>query len=419
MGVVYLIALFSLILWEYRDRLDLISSACDVSDPIPRSALYSAPYKRLLDYATPESAPHVVVIAIPADLEDIQSNICLARSYIADLIRSIASQHPAEIVIDKFYSPSSCTTFPQNTADLLAVVRSLPFPVVVGESTNTAASMRDQSCLVRKPQLDFLAPNVHRGLTRLNIESEKIPLQWRVLPGDAPSAKAEPVDSLAWAAVKAYDPAFAQSPHLNHLLRTGSHPFAKLHIVLPRQTSTALLCSIGTAAMNKRWATVCSQPTIPLDLLGKVVVIGSEQEPDLRQVLGAPVWGFDLQARYIQALLSGSYLRAIPFWLNFVIFAAFVFAIEGLPTLLEVFRPGWRRNRLLAAAFRRRRYVWVIGWTFAFFLLLTIACIAVGYLPPLIVFGDIALVAITRLLFFAAETFETPLVQSHHQEPHP
>jgi len=41
----------------------------------------------------------------------------------------------------------------------------------------------------------------------------------------------------------------------------------------------------------------------------------------------------------------------------------------------------------------------------------TVLALALGYLPPLVVFGDICLVAITRLLLFAAESTGSPLIQ--------
>jgi hypothetical protein len=111
-------------------------------------------------------------------------------------------------------------------------------------------------------------------------------------------------------------------------------------------------------------------------------------------------------------MLSGSYLHALPRWVFLPLFALFVLVIEGVPTLLEVYRPHWKAHPLLTAAFTRRRYVWVIFWTIAFILGLTILCILLRYLPPLALFGDICLIVITRLLFFLAESAEAPLL--HH-----
>jgi hypothetical protein len=422
LGTVYLLALFSLIVWEYRDRFDILSSECDTTKTETASSFYSAPYKRLLRWASSDSAGYVSLIAVPVDLEDIQGNVCQARGYFADMLQTVAAQHPAEIVLDKIYGPTACAASPETTRDLIDVIRSIPVPVIIGESTDAAPKERDDACLIRKPQLDFAAPNVHHGLTRLNVEAEKIPLQWRVLAADSADSHptAQLADSLPLAAVKAYDPDFAQRPRLQSLIASGMQPYAHLTTEIPRQTSTQLFCDAGTPDMRKRWSVDCSAPRKHLNLLGKVVVLGSEQEQDHRLVLGTMLFGCDLQARYIDALLSGSYLREVPFWLAFTLFAAFVFFIEGLPTILEAVRPAWRSNRWIASAFQRRRYAWVIFWALAFLAVPTVLCLFVGYLPPMPVFGDILLVAITRLLFFAAETFEHPLVHSHpHAHPAP
>jgi hypothetical protein len=418
LGIVYLVALSGLIVWEYRDHLDL-GSSCQTAESSAKPAFYTYPYRHFLDWAHADSATEVSVVAIPADLEDIQNNVCQARAYLADMLRSIALQHPAEIVIDKFYGPTTCASAPQSTLELLSVIQSLSVPVVIGESTNKTDTEVDGSCLVRKPQLDFQTSNVRHGITRLNAETEKVPLQWSVLPSNAPGPTPRPqdADSLSWAAVKAYDPAFTQRPRIQALIETGRHPYAKLSIDLPRETSTDLLCDAGTPDIRKRWSVVCSGSMHRANLLGRVVVIGAEEESDRRTTLGMNLWGVDLQARYIQAMLSGSYLRALPLWISFSLFASFIFIIEGLPTLLEAFRPHWKNHPLFSRAFQRRRYVWVLFWSLIFIVLSTVLALALGYLPPLAVFGDIFLVVVTRLLFFAAESTETPFL--HPTDSHP
>jgi hypothetical protein len=412
MGVFYLIAVAGLMVWEFRDHLGILSTHCEAADSEPQSATFSEPYKHLLNWTRRPRSTEVSVIAIPADLADIQGNLCEARAYMADLLDSIAAQHPAEVVIDKFYGPTSCTSSPEATRAFVAAVQTFPAPVVLGESTAKAEKEVDGACLVRKPQLDFASPNVRHGLTRINFETEKVPLQWSVLPaGDpTPTTKSQAADGLAWTAVKT----FAERPRIQELIDSGRHPYANLDITLPRQTSTNLLCVAGSAEIQKRWAVTCTGPIERLPLTGKIVLIGSEDEIDRREVLGSPMYGFDMQARYIQVLLSGSYLRALPFSAGLLTFALFIFIIEGVPTLLEAFRPGWRNIRFVSRAFPRRRYAWVVFWAIATVILTSLVCLALGYLPPLIVFGDIWLVAITRLLLFAAETTETKF---HHSSP--
>jgi len=410
-GVLYLIAICGLIVWEFRDHMDTLSAECKTTDSDPKPPLFSVPYNWLLRWTSAESSDQVSVVAIPNDLDVVQKNICLGRSYLSDLLRSIAAQHPSEIVVDKFFGPTTCTAFPETTAELLGSVQSLNIPIVVGESTAQITEAKDDACLVRKPQLAFDTPYLHHGLTRLNFDPEKVPLHWRVLT-TAGDTKAQSADSLALAAVKAYDPAYIQRPRIQRLINTAWDPYANLNFELPRQTSTQLLCDTGSPDLKKRWTLDCSGPDPHNNLAGKIVIIGSEDPFDRRPVLNKNMWGFDLQARYIQVLLSGRYLHALPFKVAFSVFALFIFVIEGVPTLLESYRPHLRKHPLFSRAFKQRRYVWVIFWMIAFILVCTVISLFFGYLPPLVVFGDILLVVFTRLLFFAAESTANPLLHS-------
>ena len=412
LALVYLLPLSGLIVWEYRDHLMRPSNICEGVDAEPRSALYSALYARMLDWTHNDISTPVSIVAIPADLEEIQANYCLGREYLADVLTAITTQHPAEIVIDKFYSPAACAASPASTQKLSNAMQSVGVPVIVGLNTDLAAKKRDGACLIARPTVDFAASNVRYGDLRLDEDVERIPFQWTVLPADSESAKPEFHDTLSLAAIKAYDNDFIRRARIQKLIDTHVHPYARLDTELPRQTTTDILCSVGTPAMRQRWTPDCSRPAPGLSLLGRIVVIGAEQDVDRHMVMGAPMWGFDTQARYIADMLSGSYLHALPRWIFLPLFALFVLVIEGLPTLFEVYRPHWKTHPLFTHAFTRRRYVWVIFWTIAFILGLTVLCILLRYLPPLALFGDICFIVITRLLFFLAESAEAPLV--HH-----
>ena len=418
LATLYFAALSALVLWEYRDRFETLDPGCQLVNAPPHSSLYNRPYEKLLDWSSSDAARHVSVLSIPADLEEVQSNACIGRAYMADVLRSLALLHPAVIVLDKFYSPGACPSSPESTRDLIATAGSLSAPVVVGESTGGLPSRVDEACLVRKPQLDFASPNVHRGLTRLNTETEKLPLQWHVLPAMSVAQHAEVVDSLSLATIKVYDPEYVDRPRIRALLGADRHPYANLDLDLPHATTTDLLCQAGTPAMRARWAPDCQRHNAAVSLASKVVVIGSEDKEDMRQVLDKHMWGFDLHARYIEALLSGTFLRTVPFGMAFLIFTAFILMTEAVPSLLSYFRPRWRRKRFLGHAYKRRRYFWTTFWTVAFIVVTTIAALFLHYLPPLILFGDIALVAMTRLLVFAAESTEHPLLHPHHGKVH-
>jgi hypothetical protein len=420
LGVLYFIALCALIAWEFRGRITILSSPCDMVQTAPNSRLYYEPYRYFLHLTNHDVPTDVSVVAIPANLDEIQGNICLARNYTADLLLAAAAQHPAEIVLDRFYTPDSCAHDPDSTHQLESVIRSLPFPVVIGESTTALPSPMHHSCLVRKPQLDFASPNVHHGITRLNADPEKLPLVWFILPADpsASNSKTVPRDTLSWAAVRFFDPTYAARPRLQQLANSSRNPYVNLRNQLPRQTSTQLLCSAATPDVLRRWSLTCDHNATHPNLLGKIVLIGSEGGGDHRMVLGTDMWGFDLQARYIDVLLSGNYLYELPFAAAFFIFALFIFVIEGIPTLLIAFRPHWRRRRLFCHAYTRRRYFWVSFWAIVFIVVTSLLSLVLRYLPPLAVLGDIVFVAITRLLSFAAESSEHPFVHAKKKGHH-
>jgi hypothetical protein len=187
--------------------------------------------------------------------------------------------------------------------------------------------------------------------------------------------------------------------------------FANLNIDLPRQSSTQVLCSIGTPEMRTHWSADCSGPPSTVPITGKIVLIGSEDIVDQKIVLGSKVWGYDLQGRFMQALLSGAYLRELSAWVVYVLFGGFLVLIELVPIALQVFLPRLRNHVLLRPAFRRKRYLWVIFWTLAFLCLTSLICLGSGYLPPLAVFGDICIIVVARLLFFAAGSKNAEILQ--------
>jgi hypothetical protein len=415
--VLYAGALTALALWEYRDRFEDIGHECTLTDAPAPSVLYSEPYKRLLNWASSDAARHVTMVAIPADLDEIQSNACLGRGYMADLLRALGTMRPAEIVIDKFYSADACTTTPEYTQEMLAAAAALPFPVIVGESTGNAGEERDGACLVRKRQLNWGTANVRHGLTRLDSHSEKVPLQWRVLPVDG-NGGVELADSLSLATVNAYDAGYKRQQSVRDLLRSERHPYANLHVELSSTTSTAVLCAAGDAKAIAQWKPDCSRPAEPLEINGKVVVIGAQQQNDFRRSLDFATWGYVLQAHYIESLLSGTFLRTVPFYVSFTLFALFIFVTEGVPTVLAYVNPRWKRKRFLRHAYVHRRYFWTAFWALTFIVFTSVAALLLRYLPPLIMFGDILLVAVTRLLIFAAESVEHPLTHTHRKAVH-
>ena len=325
---------------------------------------------------------------------------------------------------------------PASTRQLADALRATPAPVVIGENTNGLKEAVGTACLARRPQLNFDAPNVRHGLTRLNVESERLPLRWLVVPETPPETEAQteakpedkekltPVfaDSLSFAAVKAYDAAFSGRTSIQRLIDEDDHAYADINIQLPRVTSTQLLCSANDATLRARWHLNCTpqseQAALP-KILGKVVLIGAETTSDQRSVLDHEMWGYELQARYIESLLSGDYLRSLPIKSSIILFALYVFLIEGVPVLMLGYVPHWKRKPLVRFAYHKRRFVWVLLCTAGLIVARSVSALVLHYLPPLLVYGDILLLMTTRLLHFSAESAEHPFLHAHHHKAAP
>jgi len=409
------------VVWEYRDRFEALSSECGLTDQT-KSNFYNLPYERILNWASPSGRGHVAILAIPADLEEIQKNLCLGREYMSDVLRALAAHEPSVVAIDKFYSAGTCASSPASTEDMIRAVAALKAPVVIGESTNGLEHEVESSCLVRKTQLDFGAANVRHGLTRINDEPERLPLRWLVLssaPEEGSSSGAdvprvEFADTLSFAAVKAYDPGFANQEKIRRLVLRDDHAYANLSMQLPRMSTTQLLCSTKDEALYRKWSLSCAGQRPFPDVAGKIVVIGAETTAEQKVVLDQRIWGFELQGRYMEALLSGGYLGYLPIWWGLFVFSLFIFLMEAVPAILKARRPGWGALPLVHYAYSQRRYFWIVFSASSVIVVSAFAILALGYLPPLLVYGDILLVAVTHLLIYLAESTEHPFVHAHH-----
>jgi len=313
-GAAYLGIALLLVGWELQEQGDLYSSdRCDLrSAPQVENPLMEPLYRTILSHTTSGTSDRVSVVAIDSNLQVVQQNVCLARAFTADLIRAIAAQGAGVIAIDKFYGPTACPAEDKATSEFQAAVASLKIPLVVGESTHAPTSASSGSCLVLNSQLD-LGSTIHRGLTRLNQDVLKLPLKWPILLHDSdvkPSTGPEG-ESFSLVAATQIDPTLRQNRNFNRLLDSPRQPYANVTGELESQTATNLLCSTAMPEVTARWHLDCTGHTAKINLHNKVVVVGAESESDYPSVLGEGMYGFNLQAHYIAAILSGSYLRQI------------------------------------------------------------------------------------------------------------
>src|SRR5258708_8921563 len=123
-------------------------------------------------------------------------HFCAQRLFIGKLVERIESAHPAVIVIDKYFSPTACRENGPNEHLRNSVVTS-QVPIIIGLQTLTKRDLeRDghlteaekkafgNTCLALANAFKLDDPNLPSrtkyGITRLNRDTRKVPLQWPV-----------------------------------------------------------------------------------------------------------------------------------------------------------------------------------------------------------------------------------------------
>ncbi|HEX5285096.1 MAG TPA: CHASE2 domain-containing protein [Bryocella sp.] len=398
----YAVVAVLLIGWELQEGHVYQSENCNLKTAEPSESVLMSPlYSRVLKFAKLKDSQQVSMVAIESGLDQIQANVCPARAFTADLLQAIAVQQPAVIAIDKFYGKGSCATDDPDTAKLLATIASLKVPMVVGASTHTSEQNNTSSCLVMTQQLFSPVPGgngstsqagsamVHAGLTRLNENPLKIPLVWQVFAkdGDKQVAKDSSGESFALVTTQLMNSALTQTKKFQKLMNSPQQPYADVADPLEKQTSTNLLCTAANPDAVKRWGLNCAGAK-PLDVKGKVVVIGAESSADSYSVTGHEMYGFDLQAHYVAALLGGAYLRDIPAaWLLLPLALYYCLAELLLPYMQihkHPVRPLWHVKHAI---------VWEIG--------LFCVTMLIGFFVPLLFhrFPPVAIMLVMMAIF--------------------
>ena len=141
---------------------------------------------------------------------------------------------------------------------------------------------------------------------------------------------------------------------------------------------------------------------------GKVVVVGSQISVDLLDVLGKMLWGFELQAWYLDALLSGKYLRAVSGHWIFALSILFILFLEGVPPTCESTPcfDHWPRVKAMTTKSEN----WVLLWPPVFIVIVLAICLARYFFPPLSLLAVALVTMFSRYLFNKMDLFEKQVV---------
>ena len=338
----------------------------------------------------------------PSELSpNLFSNPCDGRKFLTVLIPVLAAQHARTIVIDRYFSAGACDDDDPdnriaNDAFRAALNGAGVPPVVVGQRTREKEgnATDEGDCVVLVQPFDFhqrstgtstststARDNVSTGLTLLNSDLRKIPLSWWVLPTPDPDRpdgeKAKRTPGLAFAALQQSDPDVAADPYLAQLDERNEHPFGAFAREVPETSALDVLCESGQASVviARKWGTCVGRSQVPLLLSGKIVVVGDENpDTDLHSFGSTQLYGAQLQANYIEALLQNRYVhpvRAKWDWMLVVL----AFLITGIIEIAES-EQWW--------GFTQRRAVWANLCLLLCLAAFGLMMFSIGYLAPLL-----------------------------------
>jgi len=419
------------IAWQFYLNVgfDVFSSGCgkghDEAHVSLPEKLYG-PFMTLRFHPPTPRAVSLVTISDSVEPLRIMTNACDGRKFLSDLVPQLALLRPRVIVIDKYYSEGACTDPDVNTAFRLALNGPSVPPVVAGQLAVIDSSAA--GCLCLKPAFQFAPPtgpdgtgppaptsNVHLGLTQLNSDIRKIPLQWWAhdVPGNNGKAASSdrPVNGLAYVAVQQSDPDVASSADLQWFTANEEHPFGSFPKSFKTSSAMNVLCQSVTGAQlveQHQWGDCAQVPRTQLYVTGKVVVIGELVDSDLHPFGGGDIYGPQLQASYINSLLEGQYVRSVSFGLQLVmiLLAALVTAVWDI----ELYNGFLGLSKITT---------WVIDFLLLLVLMLiNVALFEVGYFAPLFLFASagILLGLLVRIIDIAKEKLATDGPKAHRRE---
>jgi len=274
--------------------------------------------------------------------QELFSNICKQRPFLASVVRQVGEAGAAQIVIDKYFSPTSCTDTAANLALIDSIKEtSVKTPIVIGISTvpralflnlhpdlsQTQRRQLDKACLVVADYLDFLNPrDVHQGVLRADADLRKIALAWPVFPTSTLDKPPEVWPSLSAVAATLRDPEVGRRRIFEEDLKRNVHPLTSFIKAdkIAAVSAAAVACVAGVHVSGYQ----CPNPPGDLQVLrGRIVLIGDDSATDTYPTPVGDMPGVFLQANYIESLLDDRYFKTFPAWVEALMALAWVLTI--------------------------------------------------------------------------------------------
>src|SRR5579864_6457560 len=203
-----LIFLALLVLWENHEIPSHTEECTDRDDKI--SSLTAASYRGLISLSTflsPNAeSVHILTLTTGVEPDEILTNICLQRHFMAKLLTKLKNDHVTVITLDKRYSERACISDPSADAELRAAAQSDNFTKVVIGVDADVVPPAERTIVDHRPvcfrlqrHLQFL--NVKHGLILLDRDTRRVPLEWPILDSK------QPFPTLSLVTAEAKDPA--------------------------------------------------------------------------------------------------------------------------------------------------------------------------------------------------------------------
>ena len=381
--------------WVHKDvddlELDSSKGACSLEAAEHTNRAENNVYPWLLHRRFHDGKPPVALVTLepPSVPLSVLSNVCDSREFMSFLIPALVANGALVIAIDKFYSAGACPDGRRENLHLSASIKNVPanVHVVVGQATRRKASATDgldDSCLVLTPAFDFggagdpshggRSGKVLYGLTRLNENSAQIPLAWPVLKDDS-STQIATMPGFALVAAEQLGSKDLRESGLDFVAQERiqeKHPFGFFEDIASSDAMD-VLCSTP-AKVPLPWSCPPAGRHRHYPFEGKVVVVGEKVSTDRQPFLGGSEYGVNLQAQYIDALLSNRFLREVPSCWEWDMVKAFILLFAGCDLLTGTLWKPWLRFGI-----HKHQDLWNEGTILAFGLLLLAALCALNY----------------------------------------
>lgn len=315
---------------------------------------------------------------------DVYFNVCAGRRYMAAVLNALATANIKAIAIDKYYVEGGCPESDSHSNQgLREAIQKSRVPIVVGQPTH-AAQQGDASCVETAPMFNFRSGvsqgksnkppvEIQAGLLELNADPLKIPLQWPVISHEKrknhSSAESEEYRNsfAATALLMARDHNMWPDLKLDRVAQAmdrlnSNHvdPVGRFQSTIPVIEAADLLCDVETSPGNRsNRDTDCLARLAESrkELENKLVVIGDAVENDQQPFFDGKEYGAMLHARYIDALLSGKFMKQVPFWAEATVWLVLVAVLAFISFMVPM--PTWGPVVAIAIAWL---IVCIFGW---------------------------------------------------------